>query len=142
MTKRIFLEDTGRMKFFLFLSFFALGLTSCTKTEAPVDVPKERWMDQMVTVLPTILCRPEGFFRSCYPLSEEQCLDIGVRSSKACLLKLESQFPTAFQQPNEGEKWGKMVGSCTGETMEAALPAESKKKFDKKECLDPTAWKE
>lgn len=141
MTKRIPLEDTGEMKFIFFLSVFFV-ITSCTKSEAPIDVPKERWMDQMVTVLPTILCRPEGFFRSCYPLSEQQCLEMGVRSTKACLIKLETQFPAAFQQPNEGEKWGKMVGSCTGETMEAALPAESKKKSDKKECLDPSAWKE
>lgn len=125
-------------------NWFCLGvifLTACTKTAPEEEVPKNRWMEQMVTVLPTILCRPEGFFRSCYPLSEDQCLEIGVRTTKACLLKLSTEFPAALKQPNEGEKWGKVVGSCTGETMEASLPAEEKKKFSKPECADPTAWK-
>jgi hypothetical protein len=126
------------MRTWLYLSL--IFLAACTKTAPEEEVPKNRWMEQMVTVLPTILCRPEGFFRSCYPLLEDQCLEIGVRTTKACLQKLSADFPAALKQPNEGEKWGKTVGSCTGETMEASLPAEGKKKLTKPECADPTAW--
>jgi hypothetical protein len=118
----------------------AIFLSSCTK--APItDVPKTQWMDQMITVLPTILCRPEGFFRSCYPLTEDQCLEMSVRTTKACLVKLEGTLPAALSQPRDGEKWGKEIGACTGETMEAALPAEGRKKIEKDSCNDPNAWK-
>jgi hypothetical protein len=120
--------------------FFALLLTNCTKAYE-TDVPKAKWMDQMITVLPTILCRPEGFFRSCYPLTEDQCLEISVRTTKACLIKLEGTLPTALSQPRDGEKWGKEIGACSGETMESALPAEGKNKVAKDSCNDPNAWK-
>lgn len=122
----------------------ALALTACTQATTPTEessVPKEKWADAMTTAMPTMLCNPQGFFRSCFRQSEDECLDQATRATKACLLKLNPGIPAALKQPEDGETWGKQVGACTGETMEIALTGE-KKKVDGPGCKDPAKWKE
>lgn len=105
------------------------------------SVPKEKWADAMTTAMPTMLCNPKGFFRSCFKQSEDECLDQAARATKACLIKLVPEIPAALKQPEDGEVWGKKVGACTGETMEISLASE-KKKIDSADCNDPSKWSE
>jgi hypothetical protein len=132
------------MRKFLSSLTFALALTACTQPSPPpaeTSVPKEKWMDAMTTAMPTMLCNPKGFFRSCYSHAEDECLDEASRATKACLIKMENEIPAALKQPEDGESWGKKVGACTGETMEISL-ASQKKKIDTPECNDPSKWAE
>lgn len=122
----------------------ALALPACTQATSPGGesaVPKEKWTDAMTTAMPTMLCNPKGFFRSCFQQSEDECLDQATRATKACLIKLGPEIPAALKQPEDGEVWGKKVGTCTGETMEIALSGE-KKKIEGPDCNDPSKWKE
>jgi hypothetical protein len=121
-----------------------LTLSACTQPHQPTaesSVPKEKWADAMTTAMPTMLCNPKGFFRTCFQQSEDECLDQATRATKACLIKLTPEIPASLKQPDEGEIWGKKVGACTGETMEIALAAE-KKKIDSVDCNDPAKWNE
>lgn len=127
-----------------FALVLSLASSACTKPSPPAgenSVPKEKWADAMTTAMPTMLCNPNGFFRSCFRQSEDECLDQATRATKACLIKLNPEIPAALKQPEDGEVWGKNVGACTGETMEIALTGE-KKKIDGPDCNDPTKWKE
>jgi hypothetical protein len=120
------------------------ALCACTQSAQPpseTSVPKEKWMDAMTTAMPTMLCNPKGFFRSCYSHSEDECLDQASRATKACLIKMGNEIPSALKQPEDGESWGKKVGTCTGETMEISLASE-KKKINTAECNDASKWAE
>lgn len=124
--------------------FFGLTLAACTRQDPNAgggSVPREKWADAMTTAMPTMLCNPAGFFRSCFKQSEDECLDQSTRATKACLIKLNPEIPASLKQPEDGEVWGKKVGACTGETMEIALTGE-KKKIDSPDCNDPSKWKE
>lgn len=122
-----------------------LLLFSCTKSptsgEGEVLVPRDKWSDMMVTALPTIYCRPEGFFRSCFTLDENACLDHAMRATKSCLLKIGPDLPATLKQPEDGRAWGTKVGECAGPTMEIALSGVAKKNADPK-CRDGSQWKE
>jgi hypothetical protein len=122
----------------------AMALTACTQSPSPGGesaVPKEKWTDAMTTAMPTMLCNPKGFFRSCFQQSEDECLDQATRATKACLIKLNPDIPATLKQPEDGETWGKKVGACTGETMEISLASE-KKKIESADCSDPAKWNE
>lgn len=132
------------MRILLLVAALAISLTACTKGSSPEgenSVLKEKWADAMTTAMPTMLCNPKGFFRSCFQQSEDECLDKATLATKACLIKLQPEIPAALKQPEDGETWGKKVGACTGETMEIALASE-KKKIDSADCNDASKWSE
>lgn len=131
-------------KIIVAIAVLPYALTACTRPSSPPEdssVPKEKWMDAMTTAMPTMLCNPQGFFRSCFGQTEDGCLDQASRATKACLIKLGPEIPAALKQPEDGEKWGKSLGACTGETMEIALSGE-KKKLTTPECSNPAKWNE
>ena len=120
-----------------------LALCAACTRQAPPEanlVPKERWADTMATALPTMLCQPQGFFRTCFDPEENACLDEAMRATKACLMKLQADIPATLSQPQDGESWGKKVGECAGNTMEVSLAARKKK--DNPDCGDPAKWQQ
>ncbi len=117
----------------------AAGLPS--KTAA--DVPKKEWLDSMQSLLPTLFCKKSSFFRQCFMLGEDKCLEDALRAAKVCLLKFEGDIPAILQQPQDGAKWGEQVSRCAGGTLELSLTAENKKKKKAaKKCNDSTKWTE
>jgi hypothetical protein len=120
--------------------FLALLLGACTKAAPEGTVPKAKWIDAMTTAMPTMICAPKGFFRSCFEQSEDECLERATRAAKACLIKVEPDLPAHLRQPEEGEAWGKKVGACTGETMEIALAGEKKARSSSPSCQNPESW--
>jgi hypothetical protein len=120
--------------------FLALLLTACTKTAPEGTVPKAKWIDAMTTAMPTMICAPKGFFRSCFDQTEDECLERATRAAKACLIKFDPDLPADLKQPEEGEAWGKKVGACTGETMEIALAGEKKARVSSASCQNPEGW--
>lgn len=120
--------------------FLALLLCGCTRAAPEGTVPKAKWMSAMTTAMPTMICAPKGFFRSCFDQSEDECLERATRSAKACLIKFDADLPANLRQPEDGEAWGKKLGACTGETMEIALAGEKKARSSSPSCQTPDSW--
>jgi hypothetical protein len=110
------------------------------KAPAANLVPRDEWMESLVTVLPSVFCAREGYFRSCFKLSEDQCLEQGVRATKSCLIKIKDELPAQLKQPDEGRAWGQKAGACSGGTLELALKTQGLERTDRKDCADPDKW--
>lgn len=136
--------------FFVVLSVFALSSIAVfaaddSKKAAPAaianEVPRDKWMDGMTTVLPSTFCKPKGFFRSCFQVNEDECIEEAVRATKACLVKFKGAIPAKLKQPKDGQEWGRKVGICSGETFEISMKM-AKKEIKSAECADAGKWKE
>jgi hypothetical protein len=134
------------MRSFLLLTILLPLLTQVTQaaglpSKTAPDVPKKEWLESMKSLLPALLCKKTGYFRHCFRVDEDECLEEALRATKICLLKSGDDIPETLHQPSDGAKWGKEAGACTGGTLELALTTEKKKKALKK-CDDSSKWPE
>ena len=102
------------------------------------EVSKEVWVDAMKSELPTVFCHSMHFFRQCFDINEDQCIETASLSTRICLHKYITQIPDVLKQPNDGARWGNIVGQCAGENFHATM---SRKYKDTKECKDINHWK-
>jgi len=102
------------------------------------EVARSVWIEKMETVLPTLFCQPESFFRQCFTLTAAQCEETAASTARVCLKKLSPKMPDPLVLPDDGQKWGTEVGKCAGESYEIA---NHKKKKQTAKCNDPSAWK-
>jgi hypothetical protein len=106
---------------------------------APRSIPREAWGDRMETVLPTLFCKPDFYFRKCFAISARECEELAASSTRVCLGKLLPKMPSELRLPEDGAKWGKTVGACAGEAFETAVL--KKKRSGIAKCDDPAAWR-
>lgn len=114
-----------------------LVLSTWGYATAAVEVPKSDWIAGMSTALPVAFCRSEQFFRQCFRVSSQKCEEVASSATRVCLNRYASQMPNVLRQPQDGEKWGAIIGSCAGEAYQAALTKEFK---DTTLCNDPKRW--
>lgn len=102
-------------------------------------VQKAVWLSAMTTALPPAMCQGEQYFRQCFDVTEERCLEAMKLSTKTCVEQHELRIPEVLIQPRDGTTWGTVVGSCTGASYETTLATQKKANVAK--CNDATAWR-
>ena len=95
-------------------------------------------MDSMSTVLPTVFCQANQYFRQCFDVSQAECKETALSATRVCLQKYKDKIPDTLVQPKDGTYWGRIVGSCAGEAYELTL---RKKRIGNQKCNDPNNWK-
>ena len=129
-----FMKIDLRIKLILILSILLVSSPALIADE----VSKDYWVDSMKTALPTTFCQSMHFFRQCFDVNEDQCIETAALATKICLHKYINQIPDILNQPKDGAKWGNIIGQCAGENYHATL---SRKFKDTKECNDINHWK-
>lgn len=102
------------------------------------QVSKERWLSAMETALPPAFCKETQYFRQCFKVSARECEQVAASTTRVCLDKYKSQMPAVFNQPQDGTKWGRMVGACAGNAYEMTL---IKKRINNNKCNDVNNWR-
>jgi len=114
------------------------SLFAVTTASMADEVSKDFWMDAMKTELPNTFCQSMEFFRECFDVSEDQCIEAASLATKICLHQYINQIPDTLVQPKDGAKWGNIVGQCAGENYHQTLSRMFK---NTKECNDIDYWK-
>jgi hypothetical protein len=102
-----------------------------------VKVSKKDWIEGMRSALPANFCADGSYFRSCFKVTEKECSKVASELTVSCLEKHGQSFPQVFVQPDDGYKWGSIVGQCVGGGYEEAL---IQKRTGGGKCDDPSAW--
>jgi hypothetical protein len=102
-----------------------------------VEVSREDWMNGMTTALPAYFCKADQYFRQCFDVTQVECEETALSTTRVCLAKNKSKIPARLKQPEDGTRWGTVIGSCAGSNYEIVL---QKKRINNKKCNDPNAW--
>lgn len=107
----------------LFLPYaaFAVDTSSTTNSSAtaPIDMPKDTWINAMEPMLPGMICK--GFLNDeelrkrfeDLKISYEQCEAMIPESMKLCKDKIYPSIPDKVNSETAGI-WGKNLGECIG----------------------------
>lgn len=101
------------------------------------EVSKEIWVNTMKTALPNAFCQKLEFFRECFDVNEDQCIEAAALATRICLHKYINQIPDTLIQPKDGAKWGNVIGQCAGENFHQTLGRLFK---NTKECNNMDFW--
>jgi hypothetical protein len=130
------------MKFAIItITALALSASVAKPADAETVVAKSTWMEAMKTAIPNVFCSGKGvsrYFRECFKVTEDQCLEAALRATKVCLLSLADEIPQELHQPDDGRSWGNKLGKCAGDGYDIALAAS---RIDSAACKDPTNFK-
>lgn len=151
------------MRYLLMITIFLAGCASSTPSPTPVTstpsavepesntsgpapgnatltVTQEQWIEGMKGALPVALCKKEGYFRQCFDISADVCIDRVNLALLTCLEQVAQQLPAVLKQPEDGRQWGSVVGSCVGQAFETSLYAENLARTDNPKCASTDAW--
>lgn len=103
-----------------------------------VNVGKNEWVESMETALPAAFCKKQMYFRQCFKVDAVECEEVAASVTRICLKKYKSDIPNPLKQPQDGTKWGTLVGRCAGGAYETSLVNE---KINSKKCNDVNNWK-
>jgi hypothetical protein len=120
------------------LLFILLFSTSQTAHAADTVVDKFAWLEAMKTRLPNAFCGESQYFRKCFNVTEDQCIEVSLRATAICMQSIADQMPAELHQPVDGTNWGSKLGKCAGEGYEASL---AKSKIDSADCKDMSHWR-
>ncbi len=102
-----------------------------------VVISKAKFMEAMKSGLPGKFCEDKTYFRTCFPLSKDDCAKEAAKAVSACADKMQSDIPDKLHQPVDGQKWGQQLGTCAGTAFEQDEAAVKAKSAD---CADQTKW--
>jgi len=122
------------------LRFFVVAnlLFVTTPVSMADEVSKDFWMDAMKSELPKTFCQSMEFFRECFDVSEDQCIEAASLATKICMHQYINQIPDTLVQPKDGAKWSNIIGQCAGENYHQTLNRMFK---NTKECNEIDYWK-
>ncbi len=102
------------------------------------EVSKGAWIKGMMRALPAAFCKDKMYFRQCFEVSQQDCIDVAALATESCLEQISSKLPEILVQPKDGAKFGRTVGGCAGQKYEQAL----KSRFtDTARCRDVNNWR-
>lgn len=104
-----------------------------TAHAADTVVAKSVWLEAMKTLIPNSFCAEKQYFRTCFKVTEDQCIQESARATKVCISTLADQMPAELHQPDDGKAWGTKLGQCVGQAYEISL---MKSKIDSPECKE------
>ena len=105
---------------------------------APKTISRDDWVKALRTALPAAFCKPEQYFRQCFKVTQAECEQTALSTTRVCLEDLKDKIPETLKQPDDGGLWGAKVGECAGNAYEVSL---TKKKIQSDKCNDPNAWR-
>ncbi len=91
----------------------------------------------MEIALPATFCSQQMYFRQCFTIDAIECEEIASSVTRLCLQKYKEDIPGVLEQPQDGTKWGTIIGRCAGSAFEVSL---NKKKINNEKCNDATNW--
>ncbi len=103
-----------------------------------VNVEKSEWVESMEIALPAAFCKKQMYFRQCFTVDAIECEEVAASVTRICLRKYKSDIPNPLKQPQDGTKWGTIVGRCAGSAYETSL---INKKINSEKCNDANNWK-
>ena len=101
------------------------------------EVPRASWISHMESLFPAHMCREGQYFRDCFEVTASECNQSLTDLVSTCMQQYEDQIPEVLNQPQDGTKWGGIVGGCAGSLYDLDNKAAKK---DTAKCNDPTAW--
>ena len=84
----------------------------------------------MVKGLPAAFCSPDQFYRTCFELTAQECVETVTSAAEDCLDRFADDLPETFTF-KEGRKWGPMIEKCIDETY---VRETASLKIDSPEC--------
>jgi hypothetical protein len=102
------------------------------------EISKDDWINSMSTALPAYFCKTDQYFRQCFNVTQIECEETALSTTRICLAQNKDKIPTRLRQPEDGKKWGTIIGSCAGSAYEIAL---QKKRISNSKCNNPDNWK-
>ena len=121
----------------LFISIGLLLLIGSTSAMAN-EISKDDWINGMSTALPAYLCKAEQYFRQCFNVTQTECEETTLSTTRICLAKNKEKIPNRLRQPEEGTHWGNIIGTCAGSAYAIAL---QNKRINNSKCNNPNNWK-
>ena len=91
--------------FFIFIPSVVLGNT----------LPKSVWLKLLSEKLPIVLCQMEPFTVE----ESKKCLIYTKSFTKVCIEYNEEFIPDMVKQPDDGRKWGGIIGRCVGKLYDS-----------------------
>lgn len=98
------------------------------------EVTKDDWINGMTTALPAYFCKADEYFRQCFKVTQAECEETALSATRICLAQNKDKIPARLKQPEDGTKWGTVIGSCAGQAYEIALQM---KRINNSKCNDP-----
>ncbi|MBS1118445.1 MAG: hypothetical protein H6Q90_673 [Deltaproteobacteria bacterium] len=108
-----------------------LGLGGCSTS-------KQDWFEKFEELTVDGFCAPTQYFRQCFEIDEAGCRKLASETIHACGMKTFDQLPDRLDRA-DGEKFGRIIGSCAGGEYDRRMAAQGKRHGGGK-CDDPTAW--
>jgi len=116
----------------------AFLLSICTFSWAQENVVnKQEWIAHMQKALPPAFCEEKQYFRQCFKVTQQECLDTTAAVTRQCINKKENDIPEVLVQPRDGSHWGGIVGECAGDAYEKKL---LDRRIDSDRCNDVKNW--
>lgn len=102
------------------------------------EVSKADWINGMTSALPAYFCKAEQYFRQCFKVTQVECEEAALSTTRICLAQYKDKIPASLKQPEDGQKWGTVIGSCAGSAYGVSL---QKKGISNSKCNDANNWK-
>jgi hypothetical protein len=102
------------------------------------SIDRKQWTDMMSTALPTAFCTPQSYFRQCFKISAQECEEVASSATRICLSKHANDIPRVLTVPQDGQRWGTIIGQCAGNSVDATM---LKQRISNAKCNDPNQWK-
>jgi hypothetical protein len=120
------------------MRYFVAVLAVLPFTVFAKDVSKAQWTESIEKNMPIAFCTSQTYFRQCHTVTVRECEAAAVGATKDCLDKHGAEIPATLTLPQDGRKWGEVVGRCAGTATELALI--KKRVTNNAKCSDPSQW--
>ncbi len=100
------------------------------------EVSKSDWIAYMKSALPSAFCQDEQYYKQCYEVSHSKCILTAGAAVDACIDQEEKNLRDVIDS-SAGQKWGTILGECTGKLFDKEL---ADKRLKTQKCYSPTNW--
>lgn len=101
------------------------------------SAPKEAWLQHVEKNMPQAFCTQQAYFRQCFTVSVQECEAAATAATRDCISKHGAGIPAMLSMPNDGRRWGGVIGQCAGTATELSM---IKKRISNARCNDPKQW--
>jgi len=101
------------------------------------SLSRDQWASMMREVMPSAFCQEGAYFRACFAQDAAGCAKAANLAVDDCLRQHGAHIPDTLKNPEEGGRWGRVVGACAGTLFEMHS---RRVKRSAAKCNDPDAW--
>ena len=100
------------------------------------NISKSDWITYVQKALPGVICQSDQYFRQCFNVSDNNCLQVARKASLDCLSNEAPNIPKILDFI-VGEQWGNIIETCVGGEYEERF---SDKKSKAPQCSNSSYW--